>query len=87
MRLCFCCSNYKNKINSIDISIIKNFPLKNIFNIFFCSDCNFYFSDSDNNQTDYDNYYKLFSKYKTQKIIQTIRIILIIIKDKTKAKN
>jgi hypothetical protein len=65
MRLCFCCSNNKNKINSIHISIINDFSLKNLLNIYFCSDCNFYFSDSDNNQSDYDNYYKLFSKYKT----------------------
>jgi len=65
MRNCACCNTcIKNPISTINLSTLNDIILNNTLNIFFCSQCNFYYTDSDNNQNDYDNYYKLFNNYK-----------------------
>ena len=69
MRNCSCCNKYISYgIHDIILSMPDDIPLKNKLTIFFCDDCNFYFSDSSNNEIDYDNYYKLFNNYKTYPI-------------------
>ena len=65
MRNCSCCNKcISGSMYEIHLSMLDDIPLGNKLSIFFCSDCNFYFSDSSNNQIDYDNYYKLFNNYK-----------------------
>lgn len=69
MRNCACCNNSIDlPITYISLSLINDIPLNNFLNIYFCSDCNFYFSDSNNTQDNYDSYYKSFNNYKNYSI-------------------
>ena len=65
MRNCSCC-NSKNEIliDTIKLSMINDIKLNNKLHIYYCPDCNFYYSDSRNTQEDYNNYYKEFNNYK-----------------------
>jgi hypothetical protein len=44
--------------------MVNDIKLNNKLNIYYCSECNFYYSDSENSQDDYNNYYKEFNNYK-----------------------
>jgi hypothetical protein len=63
MRICNCCDNYDNiiKIFDIEFSFLDDFVLNNRSTIYKCTSCNYYYSDSNNNQMDYDNYYTNFN--------------------------
>ena len=65
MRNCSCC-NSKNEIliDTINLSMVNDIKLNNKLNIYYCPECNFYYSDSENTQEDYNNYYKEFNNYK-----------------------
>ena len=65
MRICSCC-NSKNEIlvDNINLSMVNDIKLNNKLNIYYCPDCNFYYSDSGNTQEDYNGYYKEFNNYK-----------------------
>jgi hypothetical protein len=65
MRSCIC-SNVQNNccIETIKLSLVNDIKLNNKLNIYYCSECNFYYSDSENTQDDYNNYYKEFNNYK-----------------------
>ena len=65
MRICNCCNNNNEVIiNTVNLTIVNEIKLNNKLNIYYCSECNFYYSDSDNTQEDYNNYYKEFNNYK-----------------------
>jgi len=65
MRRCSCC-NHSNEIliDTVKLSMVNDIKLNNKLNIYYCSECNFYYSDSENSQDDYNNYYKEFNNYK-----------------------
>ena len=65
MRICSCC-NIKNEvlIDNITLSLVNDIKLNNNLSIYYCSKCNFYYSDSGNAQEDYNNYYTEFNNYK-----------------------
>jgi hypothetical protein len=44
--------------------MVNDIKLNNILNIYYCPECNFYYSNSGNIQEDYNNYYKEFNNYK-----------------------
>ena len=65
MRICDCCNSKKEMlIKTINLSLVNDIKLNNLINIYYCDNCNFYYSDSDNTQEDYNNYYTLFNNYK-----------------------
>jgi hypothetical protein len=65
MRPCYCCNkNSEECIINLDLQIVGDIPLDNKISVYFCDDCNFYYSDSNNTQDDYNLYYKLFNNYK-----------------------
>ena len=69
MRNCPICLNLsENIIHIIDIQLclVNDINLNNKLNIKLCKDCNFYFTDSNNTQKDYDNYYLTFNNYLEQ---------------------
>jgi hypothetical protein len=69
MRKCCCCNNdVPVYINNIKLNIVNDIKLGSNIQIFFCSNCNFYYSDSGNSQEDYNNYYKEFNNYKKGEI-------------------
>jgi hypothetical protein len=65
MRQCICC-NLQNPIciDTIKLSLVNDIKLNNVLSIYYCSECYFYYSDSNNIQEDYNNYYKEFNNYK-----------------------
>jgi SAM-dependent methyltransferase len=68
MRICpICCaaSNTYN-ITNLTLSLVNDINLNNTLNVKFCKECNFYFSDSNNTQEDYNNYYLKFNNYQQQ---------------------
>ena len=69
MRTCSCCNN-KNEIliDTVKLSMVNDIKLNNSINIYYCQECNFYYSDSGNTQDDYNNYYKEFNNYKKGEI-------------------
>ena len=69
MRNCSCC-NSKNEIfiDTIKLSMVNDINLNNKLYIYYCNECNFYYSDSENTQEDYNNYYKEFNNYKKGEI-------------------
>lgn len=65
MRNCSCCNQQnEHPIDTINLSMVNDIKLNNTLNIYYCPDCNFYYSDSGNIQEDYNNYYKEFNNYK-----------------------
>lgn len=65
MRNCSCCNtNNEILIDTVKLSMVNDIKLNNKLNIYYCSECNFYYSDSENSQDDYNNYYKEFNNYK-----------------------
>ena len=69
MRNCSCCNN-KNEIliDTVKLSMVNDIKLNNSINIYYCQECNFYYSDSRNTQDDSNNYYKEFNNYKKGEI-------------------
>ena len=66
MRNCPCCNknnNFLDNVISINLSLINSIKLNKQLRVYSCSDCHFYFSDSNNTQDDYNNYYKSFNRY------------------------
>ena len=65
MRICNCCDNYDNiiKMYDIEFSFLDDFVLNNKLTIYKCTNCNYYYSDSNNNQIDYNNYYKDYNRH------------------------
>lgn len=53
-------------IYTLKLSIVNDMPLNNNLLINFCNNCNFYFSDSNNTQEDYNNYYINFNNYRQE---------------------
>jgi hypothetical protein len=69
MRNCPICLNLlENIIHIIDIQLclVNDINLNDKLNIKLCKDCNFYFTDSNNTQEDYNNYYLNFNNYLEQ---------------------
>jgi hypothetical protein len=67
MKNCPCCNTIIEKsILSLNLSLVNDIGLNNTLVIRHCIKCNFYYTDSNNNQTDYDNYYKTFNNYSQQ---------------------
>jgi len=65
MTNCRCCGTKQElSIYNINLSLVDDIELNNMINIYYCEECNFFYSDSNNNQNDYDNYYKTFNNYK-----------------------
>jgi hypothetical protein len=65
MRRYGCCNNNNEiLIDTVKLSMVNDIKLNNKLNIYYCSECNFYYSDSENSQDDYNNYYKEFNNYK-----------------------
>jgi predicted SAM-dependent methyltransferase len=65
MRPCYCCDKENIQLYfSINLKIINNLGLNDFLNIYKCETCNFYFNDSNNNNSDYINYYNNNNKYK-----------------------
>jgi hypothetical protein len=63
MRNCFC--NNKNiVVSQFNLHIVNDIPLNPQLSIYYCKSCNFYYSDSGNNQEDYNHYYSKFNNYK-----------------------
>jgi hypothetical protein len=69
MRNCACCNaSIKSPIHIFELKTLNDLILNGNLKIYYCNSCNFYFSDSNNKQSDYDNYYKLFNNYKNYAI-------------------
>jgi 2-polyprenyl-3-methyl-5-hydroxy-6-metoxy-1,4-benzoquinol methylase len=68
MRNCQICSKLSSisDITNITISLVDDINLNNKLNVKFCNECKFYFSDSSNNQEDYNEYYLKFNNYQQQ---------------------
>ena len=54
------------EITQLDLSLVDGICLNGNLKVKFCKDCSFYFSDSNNTQEDYNNYYMLFNNYQQQ---------------------
>lgn len=68
MRICPICSdllNLKDIIN-INLSLVNDIKLNNKLNVKLCNKCNLYFTDTNNTQEDYNNYYLSFNNYSQQ---------------------
>jgi len=65
MRYCNICNtkNYITKLFTFNLILPSEINLNNTLEIYYCNKCNFYYSDSNNNQIDYDNYYLKFNNY------------------------
>lgn len=68
MRNCVCCNQNNSLVElfEIKLKLSNNIKLNNNLKIFKCASCYHYFSDSQNNQDDYDDYYKNINKYSTE---------------------
>jgi SAM-dependent methyltransferase len=68
MRNCPICNKLSNifDITSISLTLVNDINLNNILNVKLCKECFFYFSDSNNTQEDYNNYYLTFNNYQQQ---------------------
>ena len=70
MRIC-CCCNYDNTLKIVDsfsLSMVNDIKLNPKLDLYFCSKCNFYYSDSGNSQLDYNKYYTDFNNYKLKNV-------------------
>jgi len=69
MRPCYCCSNYSStEILKLNLQIISDINLNNNIRVYYCKDCYFYFSESNNTQDEYNYYYQNFNKYNTDTV-------------------
>jgi SAM-dependent methyltransferase len=68
MRTCPICCKLTNTsdITNINLSLVDDINLNNILNVKLCNECKFYFSDSNNTQEDYNDYYLKFNNYQQQ---------------------
>jgi hypothetical protein len=64
MRKCPICNKDTDNLRyQIKLSLLEDINLNDNLNIYFCESCYFYFTDSNNNQNDYNMYYKNFNNY------------------------
>jgi SAM-dependent methyltransferase len=69
MRNCPICKNLSDNLDDIiklDLSLVDGICLNDGLTVKKCKLCEFYFSDSNNTQDDYDNYYLSFNNYQQQ---------------------
>jgi len=69
MRKCpICCKHEDNieEITNINLLLVDDIQLNNNLQVNFCKQCKFNFSDSNNNQDDYNSYYSTFNNYKQE---------------------
>ena len=65
MRPCFCCGEISNNsVLQLQLQIVNDIQLSSNISVYFCKKCNFYYSDSNSKQVDYDIYYTNFNNYK-----------------------
>jgi hypothetical protein len=64
--ICHCQIKQLIEIEKIELTLIDNIMLNNTLNVKLCTECNFYFSDSNNTQEDYNNYYLTYNNYQQQ---------------------
>ena len=69
IRQCAICDSYDNNIENlqkIKLTLVNDINLNSDLQLKYCNKCNFYFSDSNNSQDDYNNYYMSFNNYKKE---------------------
>lgn len=72
MRFCPVCTSRKShNMYEVNFVLPDEFPLNTVQIIKVCDDCGMVFSDSGNNQTDFDNYYSRSSKYTSIAVLTT----------------
>jgi hypothetical protein len=65
MRLCGICNSANALlIENFKLDLISDINLNNSLNLYYCDVCYYYYSDSNNNQNDYNQYYLNFNNYK-----------------------
>lgn len=64
--ICSCCEKNIEYIQNFQLTLVNDINLNNHLDLKYCSHCNFYFSDSNNSQDDYNNYYMSFNNYKKE---------------------
>ena len=69
MRSCICCNSISNtKLISLNLQLIDDINLDNNISVYYCNNCYFYYSDSNNTQEDYNYYYQNFNKYNSESV-------------------
>ena len=69
MRPCVCCNTISNtKLISLNLQLIDDINLNNNISVYYCNNCYFYYSDSNNTQEDYNYYYQHFNKYNSESV-------------------
>lgn len=69
MRTCVCCNMISNvKLISLNLQLIDDINLNNNISVYYCNNCYFYYSDSNNTQEDYNYYYQNFNKYNSESV-------------------
>ena len=69
IRQCAICDSNDNNIENlqkIKLTLVNDINLNSDLQLKYCNKCNFYFSDSNNSQDDYNNYYMSFNNYKKE---------------------
>uniref|UniRef100_A0A6C0BAW4 C-methyltransferase domain-containing protein n=1 Tax=viral metagenome TaxID=1070528 RepID=A0A6C0BAW4_9ZZZZ len=69
MRNCPICGKLSENLThivNINLSLVDDSILNNKLSVKYCNNCTFYFSDSENTQEDYNNYYMTFNNYQQQ---------------------
>ena len=64
LRTCPICLNNEGEFYILKVFLYKEHPLPNSYDIVACSRCGFVFADSSAHQSDYNLFYKNFSKYE-----------------------
>jgi 2-polyprenyl-3-methyl-5-hydroxy-6-metoxy-1,4-benzoquinol methylase len=66
-RQCYCCNQINfNKIFDLNLTLIDSIKLNNKLSVNYCNSCYFYFTESNNTQFEYNNYYQNYNKYNIQ---------------------
>jgi hypothetical protein len=66
-RPCYCCNMSDfNKIIDLNLTLIDSIKLNNKLSIKYCRSCYFYYTESNNTQFEYNNYYQNYNKYNIQ---------------------
>ena len=69
MRNCPICNNLSDNLSDViqlDLSLVDRINLNGNIKVKNCKKCEFYFSDSNNTQDDYNIYYTSFNNYQQQ---------------------
>jgi hypothetical protein len=72
VRPCDICDKVINieNVHKFFLTIVNDIQLNNHFELNYCNKCNFYFSDSNSCQDDYNKYYMNFNNYKKDSYCQ-----------------